>query len=35
MTELLKVKREFVLYLNSGDTAGDKSHVVWYVSIVS
>jgi AmmeMemoRadiSam system protein B len=28
MTELLKVKREFVLYLNSGDTAGDKSHVV-------
>lgn len=35
MTKLLNVKRVSVLYMNSWDTAGDKSAVVWYASIVS
>lgn len=35
MTKLLNVWRFGILYMNSWDTAGDKSRVVWYCSIAS
>jgi len=34
-TEILEIPRIPVIYANSGDTAGDKSRVVWYLSMIS